>query len=434
MRDDVPPPYAASPVSWLNGRPVPIDFGGPTDVPFEQFLPQWIDQPAIRRFHAIADRFADKVAVDDGTTRLTYRQVREAVAALAAAIVSATPEGGPIAAILDNTSAFPVAFLACLMTGRPIIPIDSSYPADRQQAILQECGAIAAILGDGLPPSPHLPDSLPLLRITAAGTPASGTKTLADAEPPVATAIDGSASDATATDATATNTTATDGTSIEFAAMDAPAGVIYTSGSTGQPKGVAFSQRQFLAGLAEYINACHIGHADRLMGLASLAGANAREALAALLTGATFHISDLRQSGIGAAFRTMMSARVTVLAFVPSALRNFAALPSRICPNSCAMASNCAARTVSIGAPPRGAWPPFRRRPAPHTLLGNGPGWRLAPRRRGRLRFRRRRLAGGAPPMRVCGAALRGRVFPACCHRHTRLNDVVDPGIARRPR
>jgi acyl-coenzyme A synthetase/AMP-(fatty) acid ligase len=52
-----------------------------------------------------------------------------------------------------------------------------------------------------------------------------------------------------------------------------------------------------------------------------------REALAALLTGATFHISDLRQSGIVAAFRTMMQARITVLAFVPSVLRSFTARP-----------------------------------------------------------------------------------------------------------
>jgi acyl-coenzyme A synthetase/AMP-(fatty) acid ligase len=64
--------------------------------------------------------------------------------------------------------------------------------------------------------------------------------------------------------------------------------------------------------------------------LASLGGASVREALAALLTGATFHISDLRQSGIGAAFRTMMNARVTVLAFVPSVLRSFTARPDAV--------------------------------------------------------------------------------------------------------
>lgn len=95
----------------------------------------------------------------------------------------------------------------------------------------------------------------------------------------------------------------------------------------GKPKGVAFSQRQFLASLSEYINACHIGPQDRLLGLASLGGASVREALAALLTGATFHIADLRQSGINAVFRTLKSAGGTVLAFVPSVLRSFTARP-----------------------------------------------------------------------------------------------------------
>ena len=292
MPDDQPHQGSPTKLPWLNGRPVPTDFGGPVGVPFMEFLPQWIDQPAICRFHAMADRFGDKIAIDDGTTQLTYRAVRAAVADLGSRIVAATPEGGPIAAILDNTSAFPAVFLACLMTGRPIIPVDSSYPRDLQQAILRECGAVAVILGEGSTPPEDLAPSLPRLGVTAAGTTAP-----AAAAPTIATDV------------------------------DVPAGVIYTSGSTGRPKGVAFSQRQFLASLAEYINACHIGHEDRLLGLASLGGASVREALAALLTGATFHISDLRQSGIGAAFRTMMNARVTVLAFVPSVLRSFTARP-----------------------------------------------------------------------------------------------------------
>ena len=49
--------------------------------------------------------------------------------------------------------------------------------------------------------------------------------------------------------------------------------------------------------------------------------------LAALLTGATFHIADLRQNGINAVFRTLKSAGGTVLAFVPSVLRSFTARP-----------------------------------------------------------------------------------------------------------
>jgi hypothetical protein len=291
-RSDVCRSNAGLMLSWINGRPVPTDFGGPTDVPFEPFLPTWIDQPIIRRFQSIADRFADKVAIDDGNTPMTYRQVRVAVAAMAARIVEATPDGGAIAAILDNTSSFPVVFLACLMTGRPIIPVDATYPSAHQKTILQECGASAVVLGEGLALPDDMPDALVRNQLAVSGHAAPEA-----VEPAISRSVDD------------------------------PAGVIYTSGSTGKPKGVAFSQRQFLASLSEYINACHIGPEDRLLGLASLGGASVREALAALLTGATFHIADLRQSGINAVFRTLKSAGGTVLAFVPSVLRSFTARP-----------------------------------------------------------------------------------------------------------
>jgi acyl-coenzyme A synthetase/AMP-(fatty) acid ligase len=279
-------------LSWISGRPVPTDFGGPADVSFEPFLPQWIGQPIIERFHSISDRFASKIAIDDDNTPMTYRQVRAAVAAMAARIVAATPDGGAIAAILDNASSFPVVFLACLMTGRPIIPIDATYPPAHQKAILQECGAVAVVLGEGLALPDDVPDQLVRNQLAVSGHAAPDA-----VEPAISLSVDG------------------------------PAGVIYTSGSTGKPKGVAFSQRQFLASLSEYINACHIGPEDRLLGLASLGGASVREALAALLTGATFHIADLRRNGINAVFRTLKSAGGTVLAFVPSVLRSFTARP-----------------------------------------------------------------------------------------------------------
>ena len=152
------------------------------DVPFEKFLPQWVDQPANRRFHAMADLFGDKIAIDAGTTRMTYRAVRTVVAELGSRIVAATPEGGPIAAILDNTSAFPIVFLACLMTGRPIIPVDSSYPPERRQATLRECGAVAVVLGEGITPPGDLAPSLPLPGVTTTGTsvPGSGSPPTAD--------------------------------------------------------------------------------------------------------------------------------------------------------------------------------------------------------------------------------------------------------------
>ncbi|MFO1024587.1 MAG: AMP-binding protein [Acetobacteraceae bacterium] len=290
MENDAAKAVPTGAPTWIARRPVAVDLGGPVDVPFEPFLAEWIDEPVIVRFRAVAQRHADKLAIDDGDTHLTYSQVQAAVDALAARLNNATPLGSAVAALLDNTTAFPIAFLACLASGRTIVPVDISYPPDRQEAILRECGAAAFIVGPGIEPPASLADTLVRLTVPLQGDSGS---------PPPDTAVD----------------------------VDAPAGVIYTSGSTGQPKGVAFSQRQFLAALAEYINACHIGPHDRIVGLASLGGGSAREALAALLTGATFHIADLRQHGIGPALRKLRMAEVTVLAFVPSVLRSLCGVP-----------------------------------------------------------------------------------------------------------
>lgn len=136
MDDQAFGPGRAHRPGWLAGRSVPVDFGGLQDLPFAPFLPEWTGQPAITRFHAMAEAHGGKVAIDDGATSPTYAEVRATAAA----------------ALLDNTAAFPVAFLTCLMTGRTIVPVDASYPPDRQGAILQECGAAALIVGPGLQP------------------------------------------------------------------------------------------------------------------------------------------------------------------------------------------------------------------------------------------------------------------------------------------
>jgi non-ribosomal peptide synthetase component F len=308
-----------------------------------------VEQPVIRHFHAVVDRFADKIAIDDGTTRLTYREVSAAVDELAARVVGATPGGGPVLASLENTAAFPVVFLACLIAGRPVIPVDPGYPKAQREAIGRECGAAAVIVGDGLPWPEGVPASLP--RVAAPRFPAPRTSTsrssagLGDAVdrdeatvPDVATpgseaGLDSMAGIAGApgiVGASATVNAPTNDSMARIAGapgIDGTAGVIYTSGSTGRPKGVAFSHRHLLASVAEYVNACHIGHRDRLLALASLSGASGREALAALLTGATLTISDLRQTGIGGAFRALINGRITVVAFVPSVLAGFAARP-----------------------------------------------------------------------------------------------------------
>src|SRR5436305_8959992 len=115
---------------WLSADgSVPLDYGGPVAVNFEQFDLDWLDRPLFARFDQVAQRFPEKIAVDDGLTQLSYRELRRACLHLAHRIDSIVPEGRPVGVMLDHGALFPVAALACLAAWRPCGPIDRNYPA-----------------------------------------------------------------------------------------------------------------------------------------------------------------------------------------------------------------------------------------------------------------------------------------------------------------
>ncbi|MBR2779295.1 MAG: amino acid adenylation domain-containing protein [Firmicutes bacterium] len=84
-----------------------------------------------------AARFPDKTAVDDGSTALTYRQLRSGARRIGAALaerVQAVRE--PVAVFLDKTAESIMAFQGVLYSGNFYCPLDSEMPPDRIRAIL----------------------------------------------------------------------------------------------------------------------------------------------------------------------------------------------------------------------------------------------------------------------------------------------------------
>ena len=79
------------------------------------YLDEITDRGLIGRFEHICARFPDRVAVDDGTTRLTYRELRARAYALADAVAREAPAGRPVAAVIPGSAVYPVALLACLV-------------------------------------------------------------------------------------------------------------------------------------------------------------------------------------------------------------------------------------------------------------------------------------------------------------------------------
>ena len=95
----------------------------------------------------------------------------------------------------------------------------------------------------------------------------------------------------------------------------------FTSGSTGRPKGVVSGSRYGGIALRQFIDMFHLNSSDVVLGIASLSAGGARDAFAALGVGAKIRLLELRAGGIAEMLQVMRESKVTVLSFVPSALR-----------------------------------------------------------------------------------------------------------------
>ncbi len=274
------------PPFWIEGRPVPLDADGPTDLPY--------DADGAKDFESLggvaviarkANDNPDKIAVDDGQNRLTYSQFLDRVYGLAERLNTLTENGSVVASIVPNSVAAPIIIMACALTGRVLVPIDATHPRERQQAIFSESGAAIVLLAkDKDVDLSFVPETIPRVVVD----PLSPTNAK---RPP------------------------------HHYDQQAPLFVSFTSGSTGRPKGLISGGRHGGTALRQFIEMFHLNSSDVVLGVASLSTGGARDAFAALAVGATIRLVELRASGIGQALQAMKENAVTVLSFVPSALR-----------------------------------------------------------------------------------------------------------------
>ena len=274
-------------LDWLKHRPVPLDLDGPVDVPFEPVGEEWFTRSPIERFDYIVAKYGDRLAVDDGRSRLTYAELQRVARALAHQIDATAPPGQPIAAVFRYTVLLPAVILACFAAGRPFIPVDIGHPIERQRMVLDNSGVASVVVQRGiarevaLPAVPVIEADLDHLRIAP------------DQDwPDIA---------------------------VEPTAV---AGATYTSGSTGRPKAIAWSMRGVMPTLAATANTRHLNPDDKIITLASLAATGLGDTLTAMMNGAALRIVEMMSVGLGEALRVLGEERVTILSFVPAVLRN----------------------------------------------------------------------------------------------------------------
>jgi long-chain acyl-CoA synthetase len=89
---------------------------------------------------------ADRVALVHGDERITYGELREQVDRLAGALAArGLTDGAPVALVLPNVPAFPIAFLAILRAGAVAVPLNPHFKEAELEFHFQECGVRAVI-------------------------------------------------------------------------------------------------------------------------------------------------------------------------------------------------------------------------------------------------------------------------------------------------
>jgi len=258
-----------------------VALGRPSRVPAAATAPASVPG----RLDRIVAATPDRVALTDGASVLTYRELDERADLLAAGLRALGVVGGDrVGVCLERSAELVVALLAVLKSGATYVPLDPAYPADRLAHTARD-----AELGVVITRSPGFPAVADRVRVTP--------DELADAQ-----VLDEQASRLAPS-------------------PDDAAYVIYTSGSTGRPKGVVVPHRNVIALVDATRDEYGLGEADVWTWFHSSAfDFSVWEIWGCLLTGGRLVVVPYSVSREPDRFRDLLVAeRVTVLSQTPSA-------------------------------------------------------------------------------------------------------------------
>jgi amino acid adenylation domain-containing protein len=240
-------------------------------------------------FRATAARHADRIAVEDEETRLSYEELRTRVDAIAATLGSRIPRPHQHVALLVDPGADAVASIfGVLSAGHAYVPLDPADPPSRLEFMLRDSAAATIVAGDAYRDLAErlAGDHCQVVSVDEA-------------------VLGGGSANHVPPD------------------RDTVGLLMYTSGSTGQPKGVMQTHRNLLHYARNYSGFLGVEPGDRLSMLYSLSfAASSMDIYGALLTGATLCFLNVRRRGVVRLAQWIEEQRITVLHTVPTLYRH----------------------------------------------------------------------------------------------------------------
>lgn len=225
-----------------------------TAVPFPQdktWLHLFREQAASQPYH---------IAVKDSSKAYTYRQLDTLSDNIARHLQENAPgtNQSPVAVMLDRSADMVLLLLSIQKAGRPYIPLDPSFPADRLDYVMKDSGVDLLVAGttDGL----QVADTMKILALEELLTVAGETSL-----PPFAWQV----------------------------SPEDTAYIIYTSGSTGNPKGIEIGHRSLLNLLTSMTHTPGLLHSDTVFAVTSYSfDISVADFFTALIAGATLYIAE----------------------------------------------------------------------------------------------------------------------------------------------
>jgi amino acid adenylation domain-containing protein len=238
----------------------------------------------------------DKVAIRQGASALTYRELRAAAGGFAAALAArGIGEGDIVALHMSRTPTMLAALLGVLEAGACYLPVDPAFPSERVKFMLEDSGASVVICDAESTPAGL--DNTRLLRVEDLDS--AEPRARGAARAPAPAPAPGSA------------------------AAERPAYLIYTSGSTGKPKGVLVPHRAVINFLSSMQSAPGMDSNARLAAVTTLSFDIAvLELLLPLTVGAEIVLATREQASDGHELRTLLETnQVDVMQATPSTWR-----------------------------------------------------------------------------------------------------------------